>query len=460
MPTTTKTKPKVTKAIKLKPFTQYTSMTMGCDPEFFFRQKGNIIGAEKVIPKGGIKDQSSKTIVIIDGVQAEINPNPNSCRQSLASSIANCFKVLAKEIKEKKLDVQIDFSSNVEIKPDDLKELSPESQAFGCSPSLNAYRKKSSIKIAKASEHTQRSAGGHVHMSLSKTSSYFDAKKLAMLLDILVGNTCVLLDRDPGNAIRRKHYGRAGEHRLPSHGFEYRTLSNFWLQSYPLMSFVFAMCRFTYGLMRFGSQLKGSPTNYVDALLNAVPRKDIEKAINTNNFALAYQNFLKIEPLLMQITSDKNYYNQHPLNPGNITAFKFLVLKGINHFFKGDIFEYWVKFNGGGSHSGWERFVDTTLKTSLKTETKEDKLRVEKATAEYTKEVAKHQDDYRKASDKVQKEYSENIKTSRDKLEKEKSVAEERAIKRINKKFAEMIASDHEPVFEPKKKTRRTIAHV
>ena len=58
------------------------SPSMGCDPEFFLKDKeGSTIGSEKFIPKGGIRVGGSK--FIIDGVQAELNPAPSTCRALL-----------------------------------------------------------------------------------------------------------------------------------------------------------------------------------------------------------------------------------------------------------------------------------------------------------------------------------------------------------------------------------------
>ena len=69
------------------------------------------------------------------------------------------------------------------------------------------------------------------------------------ILDIVVGNTCVIMDRAPSQVERRKVYGRAGEYRLPAHGIEYRTLSNFWLRSYQLTHLVFSLARFAINIL-------------------------------------------------------------------------------------------------------------------------------------------------------------------------------------------------------------------
>ena len=79
------------------------NVVIGCDPEFFFAKKGKIIGAEKVLPEDGLKYVpswgESKSKIIIDGVQAELNPRPNSCRASLADEISQCFKTVSKNFK-------------------------------------------------------------------------------------------------------------------------------------------------------------------------------------------------------------------------------------------------------------------------------------------------------------------------------------------------------------------------
>ncbi len=80
------------------PRVQDISPNMGCDPEFFFKFKGEVVGAEKFLPKEGIKTSSSK--FIIDGVQAELNPAPNTCRANLGNELVRCFKTLVEELKK------------------------------------------------------------------------------------------------------------------------------------------------------------------------------------------------------------------------------------------------------------------------------------------------------------------------------------------------------------------------
>src|SRR5690606_38791590 len=144
-----------------------------------------------------------------------------------------------------------------------------------------------------------------------------------MFLDLVVGIPSVLMDRDPSNIERRKLYGRAGEYRLPAHGFEYRTPSNFWLTSYPLMSLVF-------GLARMAVQMAGSPHYqlYLREFFSEYSTKEVEHAINSNDFNLAYKIYNSIEKKLISIIPegrDKGMDDSYPIRSSTIKHFHHFV---------------------------------------------------------------------------------------------------------------------------------------
>lgn len=352
----------------------YHTISFGADPEFFFTKEGAIVGAEKVIPKGGVqgRDQysgeySGKPLVIIDGVQAEFNPQPNTCRQSFSINLQACFTRIAEEMK-KKDGIKADFAQLVEVSKTEMKSLEESSQQFGCAPSNNAY-KESAITV-KASEYKYRSAGGHIHIGYytSTTRQFFleKPKHVIQIMDVIVGNTCVLLDRSEGNVERRKVYGRAGEYRTPPHGLEYRTLSNFWLQSYQLMSLVLGMVRFA---VCVAMDEKAS-----EKILSLVDMEKIQQAINTNDFNLALENFNAIKNVLSNIEVGNDATEQrHPLRGTRLKQFEFLVQKGINHFFKEDIMEHWLTHIWRNRH-GWENFAQYVLIPAMTKEAKEKSL--------------------------------------------------------------------------------------
>lgn len=345
----TKTREPITEKIIIN------SIQMGCDPEFFFQKNGQIIGSEKVISlKTGLKINNSNSKFIVDGVQAELNPIPNICRALLGNEISKCFKELYQKIQTDK-ELSVNFDQLITISKKELMSLDEKSRKFNCTPSRNTDPKlNNSIKIKDATKYKYRSAGGHIHIGTIGCSNQIktimkEPERLIQIMDIIVGNTCVLIDRDPGNIERRKNYGRAGEFRTPPHGIEYRTLSNFWLRSYPLMSFVMSLSRFAVNIL--ANTMPGK--DYEKELLSLIDIKQIKKAINTNDFNMAWNNFQKIKPFIARTTTEGEKY---PLTEGNLKKFEFFVSKGIKFWFKEDPLLHWIKIPEG-HNAGWETFI-------------------------------------------------------------------------------------------------------
>lgn len=393
---------------------------LGCDPEFFFTKKGKIVGSEKIIPEDGLlyepgstsrrdgghtalEDISSK--IIIDGVQAELNPRPNTCRANLANEISACFLELVGKIDK---EVDVDFSGVVNVGKKEFDSLTEKSKQFGCAPDINVYKGYTNTIKINPKKYRKRSAGGHIHLGVNyydvsgngtNYQQYLKPKKLNLhelkdgkklirdkinsflhcepiikltsvalalqstdrlipILDIILGNTCVLLDRNPLAAERRKIYGRAGDYRLTNYGIEYRTLSNFWLQSYQLMSFVTGLARTA--VMIVASTI-GNDIKCEEELFKATNLSNIQKAINKNDFDLAMENFQKIEPILLKHT----YSGEHfPLTNSTIREFKHMVKTGIDYWFPKNPLEYWISLPDTHG-TGWESFASNKIRREL-----------------------------------------------------------------------------------------------
>lgn len=346
----------------------------GCDPEFFFTaQDGHVVGAETVLPDGGLKyndkavgtgSRNTTTYVagggkvVIDGVQAEMHPHPNTCRANIGFELAECFRTIKAQLAAK--GVGADFGRTVvEVDPAVLAALSDEAKKLGCAPSQNAHGLGSAeLAAVNAVEYRKRSAGGHIHMSGSGVTGV-DPATLATIMDYVVGNTCVLLDRDPNTAERRRLYGRAGEFRTPlatkgaGAEFEYRTLSNFWLRDYRLMSLVMGLCRI--GASFTHHKVHGE-------VLAAVDKQAIIEAINTNNFELARANFNKIRPLIEAGWPHHSGGSSVPFGgSGSIDAFDYFVDKGLDFWFpaEGTVDRWAAVMEGHGT--GWENFLWTKV---------------------------------------------------------------------------------------------------
>jgi len=360
--------------------TQIVSPHFGCDPEIFLLKGGQVIGAEKVIPEEGLdtltRDPNTlactvpkKGGIVLDGVQVELNPAPATCRALLANEISAAFKTLKAHLA--KMDgISASFTQIVEVDPKELDSLSDKAKALGCAPSNNIYDSSRSIGVNPAT-YTKRSAGGHIHLGLPDEIKGH-RERLVPLLDIFVGNTCVLMDRHPGNAERRQVYGRAGEHRLPTPGLEYRTLSNFWLKGYPLFSGVLGLSRLAVNILAHSIKYLpgGCPSypHYVGAEEDILQLVDVEaicKAINENDVELAKKNWTVVRGWLEKHT--QNY--QTGLNTRNVDAFDFMVSKiddkGMDYWFPDDPMEHWTTKYGmlhaqrgmDGHDLGWETFL-------------------------------------------------------------------------------------------------------
>jgi hypothetical protein len=362
-----------------------TRYLLGCDPEFFIARASGIIGAERVLPEAGLPAEKwtdadwkpipgvkNERAVVLDGVQAELNPSPHFCRENLGKEISAAFRALKAHLAglgDK--DFSVSFRSVIEVDRRELDGLSEKAKQLGCAPSRNLYDKRASVKVDAASSR-KRSAGGHIHIGLTpgspKNPLADDPVKLVPLLDTVVGNTCVLIDRDPDAAERRKLYGRAGEYRLPSHGLEYRTLSNFWLYAYPLMSLVLGLTRMSLSIAAQKYRPTGSGVYGWDAESELMQRVDIEavqRAINENDLELATRNFSVV----------KDFFEAHVpfqfsgLDGSRMEAFEFFTRriheKGLEYWFPENPLEHWVNLPDG-VRSGWESFLQSAVVPEMK----------------------------------------------------------------------------------------------
>lgn len=363
--------------------------TLGSDPELFVQTEGRIIGAEKVIPAVGL--QTTRSSIVLDGVQLELHPAPQNCRALIANDFKAIFMTLDRQLKEK--GAKASFDPVVKLSKEELASLSKAAQQLGCAPSKNVADPTATIKVPK--NFRTRSAGGHIHMQLVPSYPQYrlpgdrtygpiiapdNLDRLVKMLDCMVGLPSVLIDRDPSAAERRKLYGRASEHRdhtqgaAGGYGIEYRVLSNYWLRSYQLMSFVHGMVRQCLNV--YYTQF---PTHHAlawDAPSELLKRVTIEKvwdAINKNNYNLALKQWEGVESFIDEFCVD----GQSGLWSGpSLSNFRFFAKmvkeRGMQYWFPEEPMEHWCnipeghQFNDNG-FAGWESFI-INLVTSTKTD--------------------------------------------------------------------------------------------
>lgn len=336
----------------------YASVKFGSDPEAFFQNpRGQIIGSELVIPK---KLKFGTGEVVRDGVQLEIHVNPDFCRELFADNLGDAFVTLKEHLAgvRNKERASLSFKAVVRVTQGQLNRLSDQSRRLGCAPSENIYDPKAKINVNPVT-YKIRSAGGHVHLGLSAPKLKSEYRRIIRQCDILLGNQCVMLDREPLMALRRRVYGRAGECRPQKYGVEYRTLSNFWLRSEPLVSFVLAMARNAVHVISTTEGIVGGGDkwNAEKAIFDFINIRDIIKAINKNDFDLAMKNFEGIEKFIKEFMPLAD-----GLNLNNVHLFKRFALdvekNGIEKWFPESPLEYWN--NNRRRKEGWEAFLRRT----------------------------------------------------------------------------------------------------
>ncbi|HVI40762.1 MAG TPA: hypothetical protein VM577_08890 [Anaerovoracaceae bacterium] len=316
-------------------------LSMGCDPELFFRSNGRIIGSERIIPEDGLGNNLWSNRVVRDGIQLELNPVNATSVRFLGTNLGSCFELLQRRLIGRNVDIS--FDGVVEVEREELDALSEKSRVLGCAPSRNIYGLKP-ISVD-ARKYMKRSAGGHLHIGLDYTSIYDkrsvdERNRLIPLLDIFVGNTCVLLDRDPNAAERRQNYGRAGEYRLPKHGVEYRTLSNFWLRNYTIFSMIWGMVELAVGILQ---ETLVTSNDLESELVRIVDIDRVIDAINLNRSDLAWQNWYDIKPFILRYVPHNVGFQ---VNPRNIEKFEQFIRQtqsvGLENAFPADPVKHWI----------------------------------------------------------------------------------------------------------------------
>lgn len=316
-----------------------SGLLYGTDPEAFLARGGAIIGSEKVIPA---KDDPNALMgVVRDGVQVEFNPPPARTIAELGLNFRGVVDRLVTHLR-KYPKVSIDWRDLVEVTRAELDSLSPENQVLGCQPSENAYGMK---PITAGEYYPKRSAGGHLHFGglgqtiWNQTYGVDHRADIVPLLDIFVGNTCVMVDRGPGQPERRVNYGRAGEYRKQPHGLEYRTLSSFWTRAYPLMDLVFGLGQLAVSI----AFLTVNGDRVEDSLRDVVDIDNFILAIDSNDYTLARRNFETLIPFFETHLPKEGF----PISPKTIG--KFLSLsegirdKGLGAYFPDVPEAHWAK---------------------------------------------------------------------------------------------------------------------
>lgn len=178
-----------------------------------------------------------------DGFQAEFETGPRGCHERHTNNLFCGLNALISAARVKDSKATFGTRTTYEIDPKILREGKEEHILLGCKPSLSVYGDKGE-DVPDPRVLPWRFSGGHLHFDLAaqrdNTDKIFEIIKL---LDATVGVMGVAMASEIDDPTRRRFYGRAGEYRKTAYGFEYRTLSNFWLFHPAIAHFVQDMAR-------------------------------------------------------------------------------------------------------------------------------------------------------------------------------------------------------------------------
>lgn len=241
-------------------------LTIGADPEFFLKStvSDEIISVEGLL--GGTKDEPKplgEYFVQEDNVMVEFNIPPCVDDVSFERHITTGISEISKFFKPKNLIPYL--KSSAEFSEEQLN--TEKAKEFGCSVDFDAWSETENPKVQPPVK--LRFAGGHVHCGY-EDPDINTTLNLIKMFDLILGLPAVIIDNDEE---RKKIYGTAGRFRLTSYGFEYRTLSNFWISDSNLIKWVF-------------NSVKNIFDNY-EEYKNYISDTNIQLAINTNDKNLA-----------------------------------------------------------------------------------------------------------------------------------------------------------------------------
>jgi len=205
-----------------------------------------------------------------DNVLAEFAIDPVDSKQEWLDNIHSTFGIL--QVKMKEYDLEIDIKSSAHFDAAQLEH--PRAKEFGCTPDFNAYSLQENTPPDGEEVGSLRSCGGHVHVSFDEIAGTDTNTKaeFVRILDLLLGVPSVLMDDDTE---RRLLYGQAGAHRPKEYGVEYRTLSNFWIQSDEHMEWVYDQVKRAEQMYKDGYRISYEVGT---AAINCINNGDVETA--------------------------------------------------------------------------------------------------------------------------------------------------------------------------------------
>lgn len=234
-----------------------------------------------------------------DNILTEVSLPPSKNKKEFIESFRNAFLRLQKHV-----------GSNYRIFPkaahnyakSELKDKA--AWEIGCSPTFDCYAKK--INNPGAFKDGVRTSSTHIHLGNEKLLDFETRHKAIKILDIIVGCSSVIFDKDNTAKLRRQKYGKAGEFRMPKHGIEWRILDSFVLNSPKLLDLTYDLVDYSMSFIE---------NNKADEILSLIPEKDVINTINNCNKKMALD-------ILKKIKLPENLFNRVLQDYSNLDFYK------------------------------------------------------------------------------------------------------------------------------------------
>jgi Phage phiEco32-like COOH.NH2 ligase-type 2 len=261
------------------------NVKIGADIELFLAQKDNldnIVSAEGYI-KGTKRepfnfDVSNKYFATsLDNVLAEFCIPPVTNVNDFEAYIQKAVNYINQTIPQDLCTVALPAAY---LEPQYLQ--TENAITFGCEPDFNAYTGKANVKPF--SKHWNlRSAGGHIHIGYD-TADELTNREIIKALDLFVGVPSVI--QEPDNE-RKELYGSAGAYRTKPYGVEYRTISNYYLQSKVLIHWLYQAIMEAINYINSGKVVDDALALLLPKVINNNNKEEAFNLIKTYNLKLA-----------------------------------------------------------------------------------------------------------------------------------------------------------------------------
>lgn len=259
---------------------------VGSDPEFFIRdtKKEEYVSSEGII--GGTKKKprivsAEGHAVQEDNVMVEVNFPPSPDPETFIRHKNFMLDYLNRFVEKINPDYMIRIDSSATF---DQKFLNSEqANEIGCEPDRNAWFDMDNPSPDVVSSN-KRYAGGHIHISYNDPTPEKNIQ-LVKAMDMFLGLPAVIMDTDDD---RKNIYGTPGRYRNKSYGFEYRTLSNFWLVDDNLIHYVFSQVQKAIDFVNGGNQVLED----VPVIIDTINKEKANEFIQQNGISVIQNNFV------------------------------------------------------------------------------------------------------------------------------------------------------------------------